>query len=228
MVRKITLLVLAIIVAYGNLLSQDKINIPGFGELPIAKVGDSYQLTLSKYGTYSFKGTIDPLALETEADIDQLKAMPGFNVMSNLGLKDIFLKVSSDGFYINAKADTKGKLKILTEFLKISEPFIDVSVHVEGSNFALGAALDFTANPKIIEISKKSGTSMRMDKLELLAGNDGVGAGISVKANITPRFLKLRSFLPLVIFEKSHISAFMFSSSTMRARMFFAIRQYIL
>lgn len=184
MIKRILLLFAVAFLSAGVLFSQDKINIPGFGELPLVKSGDSYQLTLKKYGTYDFTGTINPLALEARADINQLKSMPGFNVMSNLGLQDIFLKISSEGFFIEAKADTKGKLKILTEFLKINEPFIDVSVHINGANFALGAALDYSANPRIIEISKKSGTTLRMDKLELLAGNDGIGAGISVKANM--------------------------------------------
>ena len=184
MIKRFTLLLIAIIIASVQLFAQQKINIPGIGEIPVAKVGDSYQLQLNKIGTYDFKGTLEPLALEASANIDQLKNVPGFKVMDNMGLQDIFLKISDDGFYINAKADTKGKLKLLTEFLKINEPFIDVSVHIDGTNFALGAALDYSANPKIIEISKKSGTTMRMDKLELLAGNDGIGACISVKANM--------------------------------------------
>lgn len=185
MVRRITLLVLAIFIAYGNLLSQDKINIPGFGELPISKVGDSYQLTLSKYGTYSFKGTIDPLALETEANIDQLKSFPGFNVMSNLGLKDIFLKVSSDGFYIEAKADTKQKLKVLFDFLKVDAPFLLVSTYIKGSAFELQASLDFTTQPVVIDISKSAGTQMMMERLTMAAGNSGIETpGLSIRADL--------------------------------------------
>jgi hypothetical protein len=184
MLRKLLLIGFALCFSAVAVLSQNNIKIPGFGDLPFVKTGDNYQIKLKNYGTFDFKGSINPLELEASAAIDDLKNIPGYKVMNNMGLQDIFLKISNDGFYINAKADTKGKLKILTEFLKINEPFIDVSVHIDGTNFSLGAALDYSANPKIIEISKKSGTSMRMDKLELLAGNDGIGAGISVKANM--------------------------------------------
>ena len=200
MVKKILLFGFVLFFSVVTVFPQNKINIPGFGELPFVKSDDSYQLTLKKYGTYNFKGSINPLELETSANIDQLKSFPGFKVMSNLGLQDIHLKISSEGFFIEAKADTKKKLKVLFDFLKVDAPYLLVSSKVSGSSFALQAALDFSDNPKIIDISEKVGTQLQLNALTFSAGNDGlVGPGISIKADLRMRPTKWDPALKTVL-----------------------------
>lgn len=204
MLRKLTLIVAALFIVQVSIVAQNNINIPGFGAIPITKSGDSYQLTLKKYGTYNFTGTINPLALETAADINQLKNLPGFNVMSKMGLQDILLKISSDGFYIEAKADTKKNLKVLFEFLKIDAPYLLVSTYIKGSAFDLQASLDFTEAPIVIDISKKAGTQLQMRGLTMSASNNVLESpGLSIKADLNMRPTKWDPSLKTV-FELSY------------------------
>lgn len=188
MLKKLIIIVAAMLIAQVSLMAQNNINIPGFGQIPVVKSGDAYQLTLQKYGTYNFTGTINPLALETAADIDQLKKLPGFSVLSQMGLHDIFLKISSDGFYIEAKADTKKNLKVLFDFLKVDAPYLLVSTYIKGSAFELQASLDFSDAPIVIDISKKAGTQLQMRGLTMTAGNGGLASpGLSIKADLNMR-----------------------------------------
>ncbi len=160
--------------------AQEQVNIPGFGKLPVTKKGDNYQITLDKYGTFDFKGTIKPFDLETDVTIDQLKKFPGYEVMNSLGLKDIKLKVSSAGLFVGAKADTRKNLKVLFDFFKIDAPYLTVNTKIAKTSFALEGFLDFSREPVKITIIPPAGTQMQLETFSILAGAGKGGAGISV------------------------------------------------
>src|SRR6056297_889746 len=172
---------LILFLAITSVYSQaEKINIPGFGTLPVTKNGDNYQVTLDNYGTFDFKGTLNPFDLETAVKVEQLKEFPGYEVMSNLGLKDIKLKVSSAGLFIGAKADTEKNLKVLFDFLNIEAPYVTINTKISKSSFALESILNFAREPVIAKVIPPAGTELHVEKLSMLAGAGTGGANISV------------------------------------------------
>jgi len=175
---------LILLVLFGLTMSvlhaQKQVNIPGFGTLPVTKNGDNYQVTLDNYGTFDFKGTLNPFDLETAVKVEQLKEFPGYEVMSNLGLKDIKLKVSSAGLFIGAKADTEKNLKVLFDFLNIEAPYVTINTKISKSSFALESILNFAREPVIAKVIPPAGTELHVEKLSMLAGAGTGGANISV------------------------------------------------
>ncbi|HKK60557.1 MAG TPA: RICIN domain-containing protein [Salinivirga sp.] len=172
---------LILFLAITSVYSQaEKISIPGFGTLPVTKSGDNYQVTLDNYGTFDFKGTLNPFDLETSVTVDQLKKFPGYEVMSNLGLKDIKLKVSSAGLFVGAKADTDKNLKVLFDFFNIKAPYVIINSKISKSSFALEGILDFSREPVVAEVIPPAGTELHVEKLSMLAGAGTGGANISV------------------------------------------------
>ncbi|ALO17094.1 hypothetical protein L21SP5_03483 [Salinivirga cyanobacteriivorans] len=163
-----------------SLHAQKQVNIPGFGTLPVTKSGDNYQVTLYNYGTFDFRGTLNPFDLETSVTVDQLKKFPGYEVMSNLGLKDIKLKVSSAGLFVGAKADTDKNLKVLFDFFNIKAPYVIINSKISKSSFALEGILDFSREPVVAEVIPPAGTELHVEKLSMLAGAGTDGANISV------------------------------------------------
>ncbi len=160
--------------------AQKQVNIPGFGTLPVTKSGDNYKITLDKYGTFDFKGTLSPFDLETSVKVDQLKKFPGYDVMANLGLKDIKLKVSSAGLFIGAKADTKKNLQVLFDFLNVKAPYVTINTKISKTSFALESILDFSREPVIAKVIPPAGTELHVEKISMLAGAGTGGANISV------------------------------------------------
>ncbi|MDA3865232.1 MAG: RICIN domain-containing protein [Salinivirgaceae bacterium] len=160
--------------------AQEKVSIPGFGELPVVQNGDVYQITLDKFGTFDFKGTLLPFDLEATVQVEELRNFPGYPVMANLGLQDIVLKVSTAGVFIGAKADTKKSLKVLFDFLGIDAPYLLVNSKISKTSFALESTLDFSQNPVIIDVIPPAGTQLQLSSFSLLAGAGAGGAAISV------------------------------------------------
>jgi hypothetical protein len=137
-----------------------KININGFGELNAVQNGEVYSIKIADYGTFDFKGSISPISLETEVSIEQLEEFPGYDILSNLGLQDISLKMSGDGLEINANADTEKNLKSLCQMLNVSTPTVSIAAKVGKGTFDLSGELAFSQEPiKMLEIDK-SGTEL--------------------------------------------------------------------
>lgn len=135
-----------------SVLSQEQINLPGFGNLPVTKSNNEFIVDFPKYGQFSFTGSVEPLALETEATIDQLKKIPGYSILANLGLKDIKLKLSNSGFEIEALADTKENLAGLFNMLKVGEPLMAIGAKITSRGFALSGEMDFTRKPIVLNL----------------------------------------------------------------------------
>ena len=159
--------------------AQNSISLVGFGEIPYVKNSNDFTVTFKEYGSFDFMGTVQPLSLETTVRIDQLKKIPGYKILKELELVDATLKLSPDGFELEAKADTKKKLKTLCDALKIEEPYILVGAQIGPSGFKLSGDLDFTEKPIIIDVNKDLGTRMTLEKMSLGAE---VGAGTNTKA----------------------------------------------
>lgn len=100
-------------------VAQNTLNIPGFGNIPFIKTGDLYALDFGKLGKFNFSGTINPLSLSTNVEMDDLKTFPGAKVMAILGLQDIEMILTSNDFEIAANLDDKFKDDILDEIKKI-------------------------------------------------------------------------------------------------------------
>lgn len=159
-------LFLAIIIAT-PFLKAENISIPGFGEIPVKKTGNKFKVNLKKYGTFDFSGSIEPLSLETSAKIEQLVNMPGYNVMSKMGLKQIKLKITPNGFEIYANAETKGNLKRLCKLLKIKAPYIGIGIKVAKNGFAIRGDLMFSKQPIVLNLVKKLGTRISLDAISI-------------------------------------------------------------
>ncbi len=115
---RLKLLLLAIIIAV-SASAQDKLSVPGFGELPLAKDGDTYSLNFGKFGKFNFSGTVNPLSLSTIVEMDDLKAFPGVKVLSMLGLQEIEFKLTERDFEIAGNIEDKFKDDIFDLMAKI-------------------------------------------------------------------------------------------------------------
>ncbi|MFW6351794.1 MAG: RICIN domain-containing protein [Bacteroidota bacterium] len=144
-----------------------QINLPGFGEIPVTQNGDQYSVTFDDYGTFDFTGSLNPLELESEITIDQLKNFPGYNVFKNLDLREIIVNLSTDGFEMEAKAGTNGKLDRLTRILKIDDPFIIINSKIAKDGFAMEGTLNFEDDPIRINISPELGTRYAFESIKL-------------------------------------------------------------
>jgi hypothetical protein len=112
------LLLLSVLVTM-NVFAQDKLSIPGFGDLPVQKNGDKYAIDFGKLGKFNFSGTINPLSLSTAIEMDDLKFFPGAKVLAALGLQDIELTLTGNDLEIAANIEDKFKDDILDEIAKI-------------------------------------------------------------------------------------------------------------
>ena len=121
-------------------------------QVPYVKNSNNFTVTFKKYGSFNFTGTIQPLSLETTVTIDELKKIPGYKVLKNLELIEADLKLSPEGFELEAKADTKKKLKTVCEAFKISEPYLMVAAEITPKGFSLEGGLDFTEKPIIMTL----------------------------------------------------------------------------
>lgn len=156
-------------ILFASTLFADQVRIPGFGTLPMTKSGTQYTVDFGDYGKFDFQGTVNPLDLKARVTIDQLKKVPGHEMLDRLGLKDVELELSSDGFFIQGNAQTKGVLATISEFLKIEDPYIRLSTRIAAKGFALRGELDFTNDPLEFTLIPQLGTRVAYDKLTLKA-----------------------------------------------------------
>jgi hypothetical protein len=157
--RKIKILSIVIvlsIICFNTAFAQDKLSIPGFGDIPFAKKGNLYSLNFGKLGEFSFSGSVNPLSLNASVGMDDLKAFPGAKVMGALGLQDIEMTVKQKGLEIAANFDDKIKDDLVNELRKVEQlaPIIETILNtlevreshaalIFNTDASLGGELDF-------------------------------------------------------------------------------------
>ncbi len=140
----------------------ENINIKGFGEIPVSKQGDSYLISIGSYGEFAFQGSLNPLELKSSVTIEQLNKLPGFKVLSNLGLKDVSLGIYGDGaVLLSAQADTKSSLDKICKLFKITTPYIGISAAISPKSIELEGALEFTDGAVELMHIDQLGTSVK-------------------------------------------------------------------
>ncbi len=164
---RLKFLVLVVAIATTVFAQDEYINLPGFGNLPYIKNKGKFSITFDKIGKLDFKGTLNPVSLETEVKMEQLKNIKGYKIISKLSLEDLKIKVSSEGLFLDANANTRGALKTLCEALKITEPKIHISTLIAKNAFALSGGLDFSKAPIVIDVAPKIGTQMTLESIEI-------------------------------------------------------------
>ncbi len=180
-------LLVALIFAFTAVYSQRNFELKGFGKVAYTQNEDIYKVVIKDFGTFDFSGTIQPLNLESKVGIDQLKRVPGYQVLKQLELLEVELKLSSDGFKIEAKADTKKKLKPLCDALQIQVPYIVLEAEVTSNSFEMSGGLDFSENPIVINFNQQTGTRMILQKFTIGAEVEvdmGLDAVLYVKNEI--------------------------------------------
>ncbi|MCK5538749.1 MAG: hypothetical protein KAI79_18130, partial [Bacteroidales bacterium] len=186
-----TLLMFIAVTAFAQ--NKKKINIKGFGELTATQKGDVYTIDIADYGPFDFKGSINPISLKADITISDLKKVPGYKVLNNLGLQDISFDMSSDGLKIKASADTEKNLKGICKLLKISTPTVEIEAKITKTSFELEGELAFSKEPiKILEI-KETGAKLSYYSAGLGAAFEPGSAEISVSTTL---FVKPSKFDP--------------------------------
>jgi hypothetical protein len=163
--------------------SQSTISIPGLGTLPVTKLGEKYAVNLGKMGSFDFTGTLSPLELKVQASIDQLKSFPGYKIYKNMGIQDVILHLSSEGFTFETNLDVHKKMSTLFKFLKIKEPTITVVSKVQKDGFALEGHLNLENSPVKLDVIPQIGTYFKLSKITLAAN---VGIEIEDKVEFSP------------------------------------------
>ena len=146
---------------------NQKISVPGFGDIPATKNGDQYSVTFADYGTFDFTGSLNPLGLESKITVDQLKNFPGYNIFKNLDLRDIIVNLSPDGFEMEARASTDNNLGRLTRVMQIDAPFIIINSKIAKDGFAMAGTLSFEDDPIQVDISPDLGTRYTFEAITL-------------------------------------------------------------
>ncbi len=149
---KLNLLAILVLFSVTIVAQTQKINIKGFGEVSVTKEKDYYKTDLGKFGTYNFSGSLDPLSLKTNLNLEQLKSFPGYNIYENLGLQDITLEVSRDGLALAATIDTRKNLGEVMQMYHINSPTMGVFVQLSKQGFVLNGELDFEKDPIVIDV----------------------------------------------------------------------------
>jgi len=156
--KLLSLLMFIAVTAFSQ--NSQKIKVPGFGELVATPKGDKHSIKIADYGTFDFKGSLNPINLKVEVTVDQLKEFPGYKILNNLGLQDVSFELSKEGLTLNANADTEKNLKELCQLFKVSTPTVDIEAKIGKGTFELSGELAFSKEPiKILEI-KKTGAKL--------------------------------------------------------------------
>jgi hypothetical protein len=179
---KFTLFLLLAVVF--SAMAQNTISITGLGEIPYIKNENKFSLELKDYGKFDFTGTIQPLSLSTEVSIDQLTKFPGYKTMSNLSLDSILLEISTEGFSVIAKADTKKKLGPLFEALKISAPTIEIETKIGKGTFEMEGELAFPEPIEMFHIANP-GTVFKYSSLKLGTSAEAGSLNLQVTIGLT-------------------------------------------
>jgi hypothetical protein len=131
---KLTIFLLVLVsVAFAQ---TQKVNIQGFGEISATKRADNkYDLDFNKYGKFIATGTIDPIALQIETTLEDLREFPGYKLYEKLDLQEIKITAGQEGLKIDAGLDTKKNFGDICKMLKISNPEMGVSIALSTTKF---------------------------------------------------------------------------------------------
>ncbi len=178
---------LVVIFATGTITSQN-ISIKGFGNIPIKKEADNYLIQIGKFGEFAFQGNLESKNLTAKVQVDQLSNLPGFRVLSKLGLTDILLNISPDGLYLNAHADTKSSLKKVCDLFKITTPYIEVSAAIAPRSLELEGSMEFSDGPVEFLHIDQTGTVVKFNSASIATTLEPGTAelGFSTNVLITP------------------------------------------
>lgn len=155
------------------LQAQNMLSVQNIGTFSYSKTGDLFRVDLAELGSFDFKGSIEPLELETTLSDEQLKNFPGYDVIKALELKQLHFRIQKDSLALDGTADTKQKLKPLCEALHISAPTLRFSAQVTPRQIQLGSGLDFSQNPIRIDVAEQTGTRLSLNRI-------GIGADLEI------------------------------------------------
>jgi hypothetical protein len=161
-----------------------KINVSGFGELTAVQKGSTYTIKIGDYGSFDFKGTTNPLNLKAKVSIEKLQRVPGYIVLSNLGLQNITLNISSKGLKVKALADTKKNLNMLCEMLKVTSPTVEIEAKIGINKFELSGELAFSEEPIQLLYIEQTGTELSYSSAKLGTAVNFGSAEITVESTV--------------------------------------------
>ena len=164
---KRTLIILLVTLYSAGAMMSQSINIKGFGNIPVTKNGENYMIQIGSFGEFAFQGNLESKSLTAKITTEQLSNFPGVKVLSKMGLTDIYLNISGDGLYLNAKADTKNSLKKVFDIFKITSPYIEVSAAIAPKSLALEANLEFTDGPVQFLNIAETGTVIKFNSASI-------------------------------------------------------------
>ncbi|SDR95155.1 Ricin-type beta-trefoil lectin domain-containing protein [Polaribacter sp. KT25b] len=163
-IKIVSIIIVLSIICFNSAFAQNKLSIPGFGDIPLTKDGNLYSLNFGKLGKFGFAGSVDPLSLTASIGMDDLKTFPGAKAMGALGLRDIEMNVKQKALEIAANFDDKIKDDLVNELRKIEQlkPIIETIFNtleireshaslIYNTDGSLGGELDFN----IIVFGKK-------------------------------------------------------------------------
>lgn len=181
---KLKFLFLFVVLTTSVFLHAENINIKGFGEIPVVKDGDNYKITLGNFGEFSFQGSLVPLELNSAVTIDQLNKLPGFKVLSKLGLKDVGLAISNEGLIMSAKADTKSNIDKICKLFKITTPYINLSAAISPGAVELEGKLEFSDGAVELLKIDKTGTCVKFSGAQISTTLEPGSAELSVTSEL--------------------------------------------
>ena len=150
-----------------SVVAQNSISVAGLGRISYLEEGDGYSLDIEDFGQFKFQGSLKPLNLETNISQDQLLNFPGYDIIKELELEELNLKLTSDSFILYGRADTKKSLHPLCEAFNIQEPYINFTAQLSSNKMKLMGELDFLKSPIVQDISTQTGTRFTLKKTQL-------------------------------------------------------------
>lgn len=180
--KKLIISMLLALCAIGA-MSQN-INIKGFGNIPVTKQGDNYLIQIGKFGEFEFQGNLESKDLTAKVNINQVSNFPGFRVLSTLGLKDILLRISDDGLYLNAQADTKSSLKKVCDLFKITTPYIEISAAIAPRSLELNGNMEFSDGPVEFLNIGETGTVVKFNSASISTTLEPGTAELGFETNV--------------------------------------------
>ncbi len=150
---RFSLFTFMLIIVTSAFSQTQKVSIKGFGEISATKIeNNTFNLDFGKYGKFLAKGTLDPIAMEIETTLENIREFPGYKLYEKLDLQKIILNISQSGVSIDATLDTKKNFGDICKMFKIPNPTMGIKVAVSKTKFKLEGELDFEDKPIIINI----------------------------------------------------------------------------
>ena len=167
--RKITVLVLGLLLCFTVVAPAKSVTIPGFGRLSASKINGGWRVKLPKIGALNFKGEIEGnnIDLKTRITIKKLRRLPAYKALKLMGFKYFTVSVGTSGLILGTRLETRGKLKKLFKTLHIGNPYIDVKAGLSLSGINLEGSL-MLRNPGItIPVIPPAGTKIRFSGITI-------------------------------------------------------------